>query len=41
MITLATKLDELAKRLRNMGWELLAGASSLEQAARFLRGEPQ
>jgi hypothetical protein len=37
--TLAQKLDALAKRLRTMGWELIEGASSLEQAARALRGE--
>jgi hypothetical protein len=39
MATLASKLDVLAKRLRAVGWELIEGASQLEQAARFLKGE--
>jgi hypothetical protein len=40
MLALATKLDVLAKRLRNIGGELLAISRDLEVAARILRGDP-
>lgn len=39
MIALATKLDVLAKRLRNLGGELLAISRDLECAAKVLKGE--